>query len=152
MAFVGPMTRTRQPGKVSRHAEKVQGLDLFDGRKLASELYKEEPLWWMKPGYLTPNGYDEPPHWTMEGYEVAIEEMTYGVMEQQLISELKERGMTIEEIRAKASSYEFIEDDELPKMTDKMKFFMQVLNLHQGTDQELIDMRDFQRKFVVDEI
>lgn len=97
--------------------------------------------WWQRPGYLTPNGYRQPPHWNKRDYALCVEELKFARYEAYLIGELKERGMKIEEIRAKASVYEFLENPSLPKMTNKMMFLMQVKCLHSGKDEELVDLR-----------
>lgn len=98
--------------------------------------------WWQRPGYLTPNGYRQPPHWNKRDYALCCEELKFAKIEADLITVLKARGMTIEEIRAKASVYEFLEDPKGPKMTNKMMFLMQVKCLYDGKTEELVDMRD----------
>lgn len=97
--------------------------------------------WWQRPGYLTPNGYRQPPHWNKRDYVVALQELRFAQVEAALVEELKRRGMTIEEIRARAEMYEFIEDPNKP-MTNKMRFLMQVKCLFDGREEDLIDMRD----------
>uniref|UniRef100_A0A7S1MS31 Uncharacterized protein n=1 Tax=Alexandrium catenella TaxID=2925 RepID=A0A7S1MS31_ALECA len=96
--------------------------------------------WWQRPGYLTPNGYRQPPHWNVRDYALCVEELKFARWEAHLTGELKKRGMSIEEIRAKASVYEFLENPKLPKMTGKMLFLMQVKCLHSGRGEELIDL------------
>lgn len=98
--------------------------------------------WWQMPSYLTPNGYRQPPHWTLKDYELCCKELRLAMLESDLIEELKDRGMTIEEIRARASNYEFMEPKGTPKLTSRMTFLLQVKCLHDGRDEELIDMRD----------
>eukprot|EP00448_Togula_jolla_P005713 CAMPEP_0170601196 /NCGR_PEP_ID=MMETSP0224-20130122/17732_1 /TAXON_ID=285029 /ORGANISM="Togula jolla, Strain CCCM 725" /LENGTH=226 /DNA_ID=CAMNT_0010925959 /DNA_START=39 /DNA_END=719 /DNA_ORIENTATION=- len=97
--------------------------------------------WWQQPSYLTPNGYPEPPHWSKRNYELCLEELKLAKIEFDICEKLKARGMTIEEIRAKAALYEFIEDDD-DIMSDKLRFLMQVSRLYKGEDpSELVDMR-----------
>uniref|UniRef100_A0A7S2VSY3 Uncharacterized protein n=1 Tax=Zooxanthella nutricula TaxID=1333877 RepID=A0A7S2VSY3_9DINO len=97
--------------------------------------------WWQRPGYLTPNGYKKPPHWDMKTYALAVQEMNLAFIESAYVHELKTRGMTMEEIRARASTYEFIEP-EGRKMTTKMKFLTQVKYLFDGREDDLIDLTD----------
>eukprot|EP00933_Yihiella_yeosuensis_P056175 TRINITY_DN55214_c0_g1_i1.p1 TRINITY_DN55214_c0_g1~~TRINITY_DN55214_c0_g1_i1.p1 ORF type:complete len:239 (-),score=36.47 TRINITY_DN55214_c0_g1_i1:371-1087(-) len=96
--------------------------------------------WWQQPSYLTPFGYRQPPHWTKKDYELACFEMKLSGMEADYIADLKLRGMTIEEIRDRARSYEFIDNPEFPKPTPKLMFLMQVKCMHDGRDEELIDV------------
>lgn len=101
--------------------------------------------WWQQPGYLTPNGYRRPPHWSKKTYKIACQEMSYGMMEAAYVKEMKNRGMTMEEIRARAACYEFVENDG-SKMTEKMRFLMQVKCLHDGRQDDLIDIRSAEIK------
>jgi len=96
-------------------------------------------LWWQRPGYLTPYGYRQPPHWNKKDYELCCTEMRMGKIEADLVKVLKDRGMSIEEIRAKSSVYEFVENTAYPKMTPKFMFLMQVKCLYDGVDKELLD-------------
>merc|ERR1719343_24316 len=98
--------------------------------------------WWQQPGYLTPNGYKRPPMWSKKTYALALEEMRLGYIEAMYVADLKRRGLTIEEIRAQASVYEFIENPNKKPMTDKMRFLMQVKMLHAGKKDELIDVEE----------
>lgn len=98
--------------------------------------------WWQRPGYLTPNGYPEPPMWSKRNYQLCLEEVKFANMEANFMKDLKARGMTREEIDARAELYEFLEDDDKPKMTKKMTKLMAVSALWRGSDpDELIDMR-----------
>lgn len=110
-----------------------------------SEEWKESSMnkwWWQKEGYLTPRGYRANPNWNMEDYKRACNEARYGAIERVLINELKAKGMTIEEIRQKASVYEFVEGVGQPKLTKKMQFLLQVKYLYEGREGELIDLND----------
>jgi len=100
-------------------------------------------LWWQQPSYLTPYGYRQPPHWTRKDYALACTEMRFSMAEAGMIADLKERGMSIEEIRARASSFEFIETDKLPKMTPKLTFLFQVKALWEGKEDDLIDLDSY---------
>lgn len=99
-------------------------------------------VWWKQPGFLTPNGYPEPPHWSKEAYKLCLVELDLAKKQAMLVAQLKDRGMTFKEICARANCYEFIEDDSGPKVTDKLKFLFQVQALHRNQpDDELIDVR-----------
>ncbi|CAE7260092.1 unnamed protein product [Symbiodinium natans] len=101
--------------------------------------------WWRQPSYLTPYGYRYPPMWSKKDYALACTEMKLSKIEANMIKDLKDRGMTIEEIRGRASAFEFIEHSKLPKLTPKLTFLMQVKALWEGKDpaeSELIDMAD----------
>lgn len=107
--------------------------------------------WWQMPGYLTPNGYRQPPHWSLKDYKLCCQELGFAKWEADMIKDLKEKGMTIEEIRAKASMYEFVEADGVPKLTSKMLFLLQVKALHEGKTEELIDMRDIYKSVGIEQ-
>lgn len=103
--------------------------------------------WWQKSTYLTEHGYRENPV-RMAGrgknkklYMQVCREIDLGMCEANLIEDLKERGMTIEAIRAKASVYEFKVKPGF-KLTEKMTFLLQVKALHSGETEELIDLQD----------
>jgi len=102
--------------------------------------------WWQQPGYLTPNGYKRPPMWSKKTYAIACEEMRLGYVEAMYVADLKRRGLSIEEIRAKANIYEFIENPKKKPMTDKMRFLMQVKMLHAGKEDELIDIEEEEKR------
>eukprot|EP00439_Symbiodinium_sp_Y106_P080815 s24_g19.t1 len=101
--------------------------------------------WWRQPSYLTPFGYRHPPMWSKKDYALACTEMKLSKIEANMIKDLKDRGMTIEEIRGRASAFEFIEHSKLPKLTPKLTFLFQVKALWEGKDpaeSELIDLGD----------
>lgn len=101
-----------------------------------------EVKWWQRPSYLTPKGYPQPPHWSKATYALCLEELKLGMYEAALMEDLKKKGMTREEIDAKCAMYEFMQDDDKPKMTKKMEHFFQVKALQRGLDDwELVDMR-----------
>lgn len=104
--------------------------------------------WWQQPGYLTPNGYRQNPVWNINDYNLCTLELTFAFMEAKLTEKLKASGMTIEQIRAKAQVYEFLESQDRPKVTDKMMFLLQVKALHDGRSDELIDLREGPDKFL----
>mmetsp|Transcript_35588 Transcript_35588/g.80320 ORF Transcript_35588/g.80320 Transcript_35588/m.80320 type:complete len:262 (-) Transcript_35588:32-817(-) len=97
--------------------------------------------WWQRPGYLTPDGYQYPPHWNMETYQLCIKETAYAKLEAQFIKDLEKDGFTWRDIRDRATMYEIVEDQENP-MTDKMKFLLQVQALWMGVDEDLLDFRE----------
>mmetsp|Transcript_16355 Transcript_16355/g.28258 ORF Transcript_16355/g.28258 Transcript_16355/m.28258 type:complete len:218 (-) Transcript_16355:11-664(-) len=101
--------------------------------------------WWRQPSYLTPYGYRHPPMWSKKDYALACTEMRLSCIEAGMIKDLKDQGMTIEEIRGRASAFEFIEHEKLPKLTPKLTFLFQVKALWEGKDpldSELIDLGD----------
>jgi hypothetical protein len=98
--------------------------------------------WWQQPGYLTPNGYRQNPVWNINDYQLCVLEQKFAFIEARLTKKLKLSGMTIEEIRARAEVFEFMESSDQPKLTDKMMFLLQVKALHDGRDDELIDLRE----------
>eukprot|EP00434_Breviolum_minutum_P007871 symbB.v1.2.006945.t1/scaffold416.1/size293898/4 len=108
-AFVGQSTHVREPTLSARRIS-VTGEHKEIIRD--SEEWKDSSMdkwWWQKEGYLTPRGYRHNPNWDLEVYKIACNEARYGAIERVLINELKAKGMTIEEIRQKASVYEFVE-------------------------------------------
>lgn len=112
------------------------------GAFLHADLREQIPVWWKRPSYLTPNGYPEPPHWSKKNYALCCEELKFAQIEATIMRDLKAMGMTREEIDARAAMYEFQEDDDRPRMTEKMKKLMQVSALLQGLDDfYIIDMR-----------
>eukprot|EP00435_Cladocopium_sp_Y103_P047760 s34_g14.t1 len=155
-AFVGQSRIFREPSLSARRIS-VTGEHKEIIRD--SEEWKESSMnkwWWQKEGYLTPRGYRANPNWNMEDYKRACNEARYGAIERVLINELKAKGMTIEEIRQKASVYEFVEGVNQPKLTKKMQLFLlqagpvvnggssseQVKYLYEGREGELIDLND----------
>jgi len=98
--------------------------------------------WWQYPGYLTPNGYRENPCWNLKNYRRVLTELKFAKTEANMVQILKTKGWTYKEIKARASTYEFIEDDDTPKMTSKMMGFMQIKALYDGKEEELIDLRE----------
>ncbi|CAK0791625.1 unnamed protein product, partial [Prorocentrum cordatum] len=98
--------------------------------------------WWQQPGYLTPNGYRQNPVWNINDYNLCVLETRFAKLEARLTQKLKASGMTIEEIRARSETFEFLESPDRPKVTDKMMYLLQVKALHDGREDELIDLRD----------
>ncbi|CAK9032129.1 unnamed protein product [Durusdinium trenchii] len=110
-----------------------------------SDEWKESSMnrwWWQREGFFTPRGYRGNPNWNIEDYKIACQEGRLNCVEQMLIKELKGRGMTIEEIRQKASVYEFVEGPNQPKLTKRMQFLLQVKYLYEGRDGELVDLAE----------
>mmetsp|Transcript_77619 Transcript_77619/g.107881 ORF Transcript_77619/g.107881 Transcript_77619/m.107881 type:complete len:203 (-) Transcript_77619:61-669(-) len=139
-AFVGQSTHVREPTLSARRIS-VTGEHKEIIRD--SEEWKDSSMdkwWWQKEGYLTPRGYRHNPNWDLEVYKIACNEARYGAIERVLINELKAKGMTIEEIRQKASVYEFVEGVGQPKITKKMQFLLQVKYLYEGREGELVDL------------
>eukprot|EP00434_Breviolum_minutum_P010221 symbB.v1.2.009019.t1/scaffold564.1/size186654/13 len=105
--------------------------------------------WWRQPGYLTPFGYRNPPMWSRKDYALACTEMRMAAIEASMVQELKDKGWTIEQIRGRASAFEFIEHDKLPKLTPKLTFLLQVKALWEGRDprnDELLDLGEIYKR------
>ncbi|CAJ1416840.1 unnamed protein product [Effrenium voratum] len=98
--------------------------------------------WWQKESFFVEKGYKMNPNSNMKDYRTACNEARLAAVERELINELKGRGMTIEEIRQKASVYEFVEGPNQPKLTKRMQFLLQVKYLFEGREGELVDLAD----------
>eukprot|EP00438_Fugacium_kawagutii_P024824 Skav205726 [mRNA] locus=scaffold1496:105975:107961:+ [translate_table: standard] len=91
-----------------------------------------------------------PTYVEQEGLLASIEqstEMRMAAIEASMIKELKDKGWTIEQIRGRASAFEFIEHDKLPKLTPKLTFLLQAL--WEGRDprnDELLDLAEIYKR------
>ncbi|CAE7218636.1 unnamed protein product [Symbiodinium sp. CCMP2456] len=140
--FVGVSPSTREPALSARrisvtgsHKEVIRGSDEWKDSMM-------NKWWWQKEGYMTEFGYKENPNWNPYDYKLAEREMRFAYAEKILMNELRERGMTDEEIRQKASVFEFVEGEKQPKLTKKMQFLLQIKYLHEGREGELIDLAE----------
>ncbi|CAE7445639.1 unnamed protein product [Symbiodinium natans] len=140
--FVGVSPTQREPALSARrisvtgsHKEVIRGSDEWKDSMM-------NKWWWQKEGYFTEFGYKENPNWNPNDYKMAEQEMRFARAEHLLMNELRERGMTDEEIYQKASVYEFVEGEKQPKLTKKMTFLLQLRYLSEGKEGELIDLAE----------
>lgn len=78
----------------------------------------------------------------MSTYKLSCEELKLSKFEAEIWKQLKEKGMSREEIEARAVMYEFMEDEDRPSMTNKMRFLFQLNALNNGWDHDdLVDLR-----------
>eukprot|EP00931_Biecheleriopsis_adriatica_P076503 TRINITY_DN501_c0_g1_i1.p2 TRINITY_DN501_c0_g1~~TRINITY_DN501_c0_g1_i1.p2 ORF type:complete len:208 (+),score=47.83 TRINITY_DN501_c0_g1_i1:66-689(+) len=145
--FVGPNGKVaRRPSQTSRNID-VTGSTRVVERNQEDREYEESYVakyWWQQPSYLSDTGYRGNLNWSKKAYqERGMVEVKFGMLERVLIDKLKaEKGMTIDEIRQKASVYEFVQGERQPKLAKKMQFLLQLRFLYQGRETELIDVQE----------